>query len=255
MEYNGRAYHGWQRQEDDVPTVQGMVEQALTLVASKPVNVNCAGRTDTGVHASGQVIHFDSDIHRSENSWIFGGNSNLPHDIRFLWAKEITEDFHARFSAISRSYRYIIYNYPIRPALWQSYMTWYHRPLDEKKMHAAAQYLIGEHDFSSFRGAACQSNSPMREVKEITVWRNNNYIILNITADSFLHHMVRNIVGVLVEIGESRQPVEWCKQVLKTKDRKAAGVTAPPYGLYLNSVKYPDQYLIPASGDSFFCGL
>lgn len=252
IEYNGTFYHGWQRQEHDVPTVQGMIEQALTLVASKPVNVFCAGRTDAGVHAQGQVIHFDTDIQRNENSWIFGGNSNLPRDIRILWAMQISEEFHARFSANSRSYRYMIYNHPIRPALWQPFVTWYHRPLNEKKMHEAAQFLLGEHDFSSFRGAACQSNSPVRELLAIKISRQNSFIIIDVTADSFLHHMVRNIVGVLFEIGEERKSTDWIKEILIAKDRKQAGVTAPPNGLYLQSVEYPPHFQIPLSIKSNF---
>ena len=230
IEYDGSAYHGWQSQED-VLTLQSVIEKALSQVANEAVTVTCAGRTDAGVHALGQVAHFDTEAERSEYSWIFGANSNLPPDISVRWAKEIDASFHARYSATARRYRYIIYNYPIRPGLYRHYMTWHPRLLDEKKMAKAATYLIGEHDFSSFRSIDCQAKSPLREVFAITVQRKNHWVIIDVKANAFLHHMVRNIAGVLIAIGENKREPEWARELLTTCDRTKAGVTAPPQGL------------------------
>jgi tRNA pseudouridine38-40 synthase len=246
IEYDGSAFHGWQRQDHDaVLTVQACVEEALSAVANHPVHVICAGRTDAGVHALGQVIHFDTESSRSEHAWIFGANSNLTHDICIVWSKVIDDSFHARFSAKTRKYRYIIYNFPVRSALGRHHVTWYHRQLDEKRMDLAAKHLIGEHDFSSFRGVGCQSKTPMREIFTISVQRQNDFVILDVKANSFLHHMVRNIAGVLLEIGEGKRDPSWVKDLLQQRDRTKAGVTAPANGLYLTAVEYPKKYQLP----------
>lgn len=246
IEYDGSAYHGWQSQEE-VLTLQSVIEKALSQVANEAISITCAGRTDAGVHALGQVAHFDTDAERSEYSWIFGANSNLPSDISVRWAKEMHDSFHARFSAIARRYRYIIYNSPIRPSLYRHYMTWHPRLLDEKKMATAATYFIGEHDFSSFRGMDCQAKSPIREVLAITVQRKNHWIVVDVKANAFLHHMVRNIVGVLIAVGENKREPEWTKELLTTRDRTKAGITAPAHGLYLLEVDYPQQFQLPTA--------
>lgn len=247
VEYEGTAYRGWQRQDHDaISTVQACLEYALASVADQTIQVTCAGRTDAGVHALGQVVHFDTDVSRSDYSWVFGANSNLPQDIRVLWAQHADENFHARFSALSRSYRYIIYNHSIRSAVWRNLATWYHRPLQAELMHEAAQYLIGEHDFTSFRGIDCQSKTPIRELKSISVRREGEFVILDVCANAFLHHMVRNIVGALLEIGSGKQSIEWIQKILAARDRTQAGVTALANGLYLMQVEYPEEFKIPA---------
>ncbi|KTD21552.1 tRNA pseudouridine(38-40) synthase TruA [Legionella londiniensis] len=238
VEYDGSQYHGWQAQSG-LRTVQQVLEGALSNVADQEVSVVCAGRTDTGVHATNQIIHFDCDKERSIRSWIHGANSFLPKDVCIKWGREMPAEFHARHSALSRRYRYVIYNAPIRPALLRSNVTWQYRQLDHHMMHKAGQYLLGEQDFTSFRSIECQSKTPMRNVKHLQVVRKGNLIIIEISANAFLHHMVRNIAGVLIAIGSSRKPVSWAKEVLDAKDRRLGAETAPPYGLYLVEVVYP----------------
>lgn len=238
LEYNGGRYHGWQSQKSGLPTVQQNLEIALSKVANHPVEVVCAGRTDAGVHASHQVIHFETSALRSQRSWVMGANANLPSDISVHWVGNVDESFHARFSAKNRRYRYVIYNNPIRPALYNKEVTWNYRPLDEKKMAFAAQCLIGEHDFSSFRAAGCQAKSPVRTVQFLEVKRFSDFIIIDIQANAFLHHMVRNIAGVLMAIGSGTMPETWAEEVLHAKDRSLGGVTAPPFGLYFIHVGY-----------------
>ncbi|MBW5802430.1 tRNA pseudouridine(38-40) synthase TruA [Coxiella endosymbiont of Ornithodoros amblus] len=245
IRYDGSAYHGWQVQEA-LKTVQGKVEKALSAVANHPVFVTCAGRTDAGVHATAQVVHFDTTAYRSDHAWVFGANSNLPHDISVLWAKEVDEDFHARYSAIARRYRYIIYNHEIRPAILRKAIGWhYYRSLDEKRMQAGAQYLIGEHDFSSFQGAGCQSRTPMRKILQIEIYRIRRMVVIEVQANAFLLHMVRNIAGVLMAIGSGEKHPDWARTVLKAKDRQLGGVTVPPNGLYLVEVDYPSHFKLP----------
>ena len=244
LEYKGSNYYGWQRQAK-LPSIQFHIEQALSKVADHPIKVFCAGRTDTGVHAKGQVIHFDTVAKRKIDAWILGGNSCLPCDIRIRWAKQVTDDFHARFSAIARLYRYLIHNCKTHSAIFHDHVAWYPKLLDEKLMTKAAQYLIGEHDFSSFRGCDCQSKSPIRKVHHLNVKRSGKLIIIDIKANAFLLHMVRNIAGLLIAIGEGKQQPIWAKQVLETCDRQVAGVTAPACGLYLTKVYYPDKYNLP----------
>ncbi len=238
VEYCGTHYQGWQWQSSG-RTVQQTLEDALALVAKTPISTLCAGRTDAGVHAREQVVHFDTEVVRSEKAWTMGANTTLPHSIRVLWAKQVSDDFHARRSAIARSYQYIINNRSVRPAIEYHQHTWHYSKLDAELMHQAAQHFLGEQDFTSFRAAGCQSHTPMRNVHKVSVHREGDLVIVNITANAFLHHMVRNIVGALFQVGEGRQLPEWIRQVLDQKDRRLSGVTAPPNGLYLMKVEYP----------------
>lgn len=246
IEYLGTAYSGWQSQHfDQLPTIQDNVEKAISIVADHQVQVICAGRTDAGVHAKGQVIHFDTHAIRNERNWILGINSNLPSDISVHWAQQMPDDFHARFSAIARQYQYYIYNHPFRSALYHRRATWIYLPLDISQMQQAAQYFIGEHDFSSLRAQYCQAKSPVRKIEEINIEQHDDLIILTIKANAFLHHMVRNIIGVLLPIGRHEKNPQWVKEVIDARDRKAAGITAPADGLYLNRVFYPELFNVP----------
>jgi tRNA pseudouridine38-40 synthase len=238
LEYDGSRFLGWQVQAQE-PTVQACVEQALSAVADHQVSVTASGRTDAGVHAIEQVLHFDTDARREERSWILGMNSHLSGGISGLWVRTVTEDFHARFSAVSRRYRYVILNRQVRPALDADRVTWCRQPLDAEKMNQAAQSLKGEHDFTSFRAAACQARHPVREIHEISVRRSGAYVILDITANAFLYHMVRNIAGSLIAVGKGEQPPEWINRVLSACDRNLADVTAAAQGLYFVKAKYP----------------
>lgn len=251
VEYDGSQYHGWQKQVD-LYTVQETIERAVSQVAQHEIEIVCAGRTDTGVHASGQVIHFDSDADRNIRAWTYGTNNFLPKDVCIRWGKKVSDDFHARYSAQSRTYRYIICDQPIRPALFRTNLTWQYRALSHERMAEAARYLIGEHDFTSFRASECQSLSPMRNVKAISVIRHHHYVLIEITANAFLHHMVRNIAGVLMAVGSGKQDIFWVKEVLEAKDRRLGAETAPPYGLHLIHVEYPPDYQIPESLDPMF---
>lgn len=254
VEYDGSLYHGWQSQAG-LRTVQQAIESSLSKVADDEISVVCAGRTDTGVHATNQVIHFDTNKDRTIRSWIHGANSFLPKDVCVKWGREMPEEFHARFSAISRSYRYVIYNAPIRPGLLRSNVTWQYRQLDHKMMHEASQFLLGEQDFTSFRSVECQSNTPMRNVQHLSVMRKDDFVILDIRANAFLHHMVRNIAGVLIAVGSGRRSVPWVSEVLEAKDRRMGAETAPPYGLYLTEVLYPKEYgVIKGSSGPMFIG-
>lgn len=243
IEYDGSQYHGWQAQTG-LRTVQQALERALTCVADHEVSVVCAGRTDTGVHATSQIVHFDCEKERPIRAWIHGANSFLPKDVCVKWGAVMPDDFHARFSALSRRYRYVICNTPIRPALLRSNVTWQYRQLDHRVMHEACQSLIGELDFTSFRSIECQSKTPMRNVHHLQVTRRGDMVIIDITANAFLHHMVRNIVGVLMAVGSGRKPQVWVKDVLLAKDRKLGAETAPPYGLYLVDVVYPEAFQV-----------
>lgn len=243
--YKGTRYSGWQFQPKRL-TVQGELEHALSTVANEPIKVFCAGRTDTGVHALGQVVHFDTNAAREAKVFFLGANALLPDDIRVTFSNTISEEFHARFSAVSRTYEYYIYQDQIVSPFVVNSMTHFPYELNVDAMHEAAQYLLGEQDFSSFRAAECQSNTPMRCVTEISVQRLNKKIIrMTISANAFLHHMVRNIVGVLFDVGQGKQSVEWVKLVLESQDRNRASVTAPPDGLYLKQVTYPKEFALP----------
>jgi tRNA pseudouridine38-40 synthase len=245
LEYDGRAYSGWQFQRG-LNTVQNAVQGALSRVADSPVEVTCAGRTDAGVHASAQVLHFDSDAQRSERAWRLGANTYLPPDVSVLWVREVPTQFHARFSATARSYRYVILNRESRPALAAGRATWQRRPLDAARMDGAAQVLLGEHDFSAFRAIECQSKSPVRRVEQIAVTRAGDWLRLDITANAFLHHMVRNVAGLLMAVGEGESAPERVAEVLASRDRGTNAATAPPDGLYLAAVRYPPGFGLPA---------
>jgi tRNA pseudouridine38-40 synthase len=244
IEYDGSGFCGWQMQAG-VQTVQQAVEQALSSVANSPVRVACAGRTDTGVHALCQVVHFDTDAIRSERSWVFGANANLPKQVSVLWAKSVSSDFHARFSAQRRRYRYIIFTRPVRPTFLAWRVAWDYRLLDAGKMADAARLLVGEHDFTSYRAQACQAKSPVKTVYELNVAQQDDLILIDVEANGFLHHMVRNIAGVLMTIGAGEQPPGWAQEILLARDRRAGGVTAPPHGLYFLEARYPEHFAIP----------
>ncbi|ALG67359.1 tRNA pseudouridine(38-40) synthase TruA [Beggiatoa leptomitoformis] len=245
VEYNGAEFCGWQIQEAGVRTVQGCVEHALSIVANHPVTAICAGRTDKGVHALSQVIHINVTAERTMRSWILGTNVNMPNDIGILWAQPVDDHFHARFSALGRYYRYVILNRTVRPALLINKVAWDYRPLDIERMQAGGDYLLGTHDFTSYRAVGCQAKNPVRTIKYLTIKRQQDYVIIEICANAFLHHMVRNIAGVLIAIGCSEQSPEWAKQVLDACDRTAGGVTAPASGLYFQGVIYPEAYQFP----------
>lgn len=244
VEYNGTEFHGWQSQQT-VRTIQTVLEGALSRIANEPVEVFCAGRTDAGVHAINQVVHFTTNSFRDLKAWTHGVNTLLPPSISVGWAQEVDEDFHARFSAIARRYRYIILNQSLRSALWAKKATWYRYPLDINAMQFAGNHLIGEHDFSSFRSSQCESTSPMRHLQEISITRQGNLIMIEVQANAFLHHMVRNIVGVLMMIGSGKKEPDWILEVLEVKDRRSASITAPADGLYLQKVFYPSRYVFP----------
>ena len=250
LEYDGSGFYGWQVQVQE-PTVQGALEKALSKVANEFIRVSCCGRTDTGVHAWGQVAHFDTDVKRPDHSWVLGANRYLPAGISLLWIKEVDPDFHARFSAISRSYRYCILNRRIRPAIDVNRKAWCSEPLNENLMNQAAQALAGVHDFSSFRAAACQSHHAVRDIKNIQVSRKLDKVTLDITANGFLYHMVRNIAGSLIAIGRGDRSVEWLSEVLELQDRTKAASTASAVGLYFMSARYPSHYELPDEGHSF----
>ena len=241
IEYDGTAYNGWQRQRTG-DGVQEHIEKALSGVADEAIAVMCAGRTDTGVHASGQVAHFDSNSDRSDRGWLLGANSNLPDDIAVTWVQRVDDDFHARFSASYRRYRYRILNRLERSPLARYRAWWVYEPLDAARMQEAAGALLGAHDFSAFRAAGCQASTPNREVTAIALTRDGDWITLDITANAFLQHMVRNIVGSLAKVGLGEAPPEWLAEVLSGCDRKKGGIAAPPHGLTLVEVGYPANF-------------
>ena len=229
--------------------MQQRLEDALASVANEVVEVVCAGRTDTGVHASGQVVHFDSGSERSRRGWLLGANSSLPDDISVTWVQPVDDSFHARFTATARSYRYRILNRLQRSALYRDRAWWVYQPLDAGAMHAASQHLLGRHDFSAFRAAGCQASTAVREITHIAVDREGDWITLEVTANAFLQHMVRNIAGTLAAIGLGEQEPGWAAEVLLRRDRTAGGIAAPPHGLTLVSVDYPSLYNIPEPVD------
>ncbi len=244
VEYDGKNYCGWQRQKN-VIGVQQRLEEALSKIANEPIEVICAGRTDTGVSATNQVVHFDTTQIRKDVAWTIGVNTHLPKDIAVTWVKHVEDDFHARFSATARRYRYLIYNYKLRPALLHTGVTAFHYPLDEVLMHQGAQHLIGKQDFTSFRTVHCQSHSPVRTIEHCQVSRLGDYIVVDIKANAFLHHMVRNIVGSLMRVGQSQETTQWMAEVLTAKNRCLAGMTAPAEGLYFVDVDYPEHFSLP----------
>jgi len=244
IEYDGTGFLGWQRLSHGA-SVQASLEQALSFVAAEPIAVTCAGRTDAGVHGRCQVVHFDTEVQRDMRGWVLGTSSNLPHSVAVLWAKMVPEEFHARFSARSRRYCYTILNRTIRPALDARYVAWERQPLDAERMHAAAQALVGEHDFSAFRAVSCQAAHARREVKHVSVRREGAQVRVDIEANAFLHHMVRNIVGSLLPIGRGEQPVEWMAALLAGRHREAAGPTAAASGLTFIGPRYERRWGLP----------
>jgi len=244
LEYDGTQFAGWQVQPKQ-RTVQGCLTDAISFVANHPVKTVAAGRTDSGVHALQQVVHFDTDAKRDQRNWILGLNTHLPKDVNVVWAQSVDDDFSARFSAQSRSYRYLILNRVSRSAIRHNKMWWYFQSLDIKLMQAGADLLVGHHDFSAFRAKECQAHNPVKTMEYITISKQGDCIAIDVKAQSFLHHMVRNIVGVLVPIGEGRKPVSWALEVLESRDRAQGGITSPPEGLYFVNADYPAQYALP----------
>lgn len=248
VEYAGADYKGWQSQKDQkVATVQGCVERALSVVANETVSVICAGRTDAGVNGTYQIIHFDTYAKRDPRAWVMGTNSNLPADIAIKWAQPVESSFHARFSALERRYRYIILSQDVMPAVLSKGVTWTYKELSLERMKEAAEHLVGEHDFTSYRAVGCQAKSPIRTIKALNIYQTGRLIVIDVTANAFLHHMVRNIAGVLMTIGAGEAETSWSKTVLEARDRREGGITAPPYGLYFVDVKYPEEYELPKS--------
>ena len=244
MEYQGSCYVGWQAQPTRT-SVQSLTEAAFSEVAAEPVSLVCAGRTDAGVHARAQVAHFDTRAERTLRAWVLGANSQLPRDISVSWARPVPAHFHARYSAEARTYRYLILNRRVRSALAARRVSWVHRPLNELAMAQAASLLTGEHDFSAFRAAECQAKSPIRRLECLTVWREEDLLTIEATANAFLHHMVRNIAGLLIAIGKGEARPEWAAEVLAGRDRRLAAPTAPADGLYLWTVRYPEAFALP----------
>lgn len=246
VEYDGSGFSGWQRQSaPPLPTVQGVMEKALSKVADHPVQLFCAGRTDAGVHATAQVVHFDAAVDRGAKAWVRGGNSLLPDGVRIRWAKTVDPSFHARFSALSRRYRYVMLESDVAPALLARQLTHVRGQLDVAAMQQAAVVLNGEHDFSAFRAAGCQSHSPFRYVSHIKLIRQGPFVILDITANAFLQHMVRNIAGALIAVGQGQRGSDWVGELLDNRDRRPGAATAKPAGLYLVSVAYPPVFGLP----------
>lgn len=245
VEYHGTGYNGWQSQTHETTTVQQTLELALSEIACAPVRVFCAGRTDAGVHATGQVVHFDTIEPRTLQAWVRGTNTHLPRTIRVRWSRYVPTEFHARFSAMARRYIYMIDNNRIRSAMTADHLTPEERPLDINRMREAAKYLVGEHDFSSFRTVRCQAKSPIKTVHHLELKQRGHLISIDIKASAFLHHMVRNVAGVLMAVGMGKAEPVWAKQVLDARDRTVGGVTALPHGLYLVSVDYPAEFNLP----------
>ena len=250
LEYDGSKFLGWQIQRQE-PTVQACVERAASRVADEEIRVTCCGRTDTGVHALCQVAHFDTAAQRPERAWILGLNSHLPDGASVLWIRQVDDDFHARFSAFSRTYRYLVVNRWIRPALEAQRMAWCRQPLDADRMNEAAQLLCGEHDFTSFRASACQARHAVREIQDIAVRRSGEVICLEVTANGFLYHMVRNIAGSLLRVGIGECGPDWIGELLARRDRSLAAPTAAPDGLYFVRARFPDRYGLPDEPSPF----
>lgn len=245
LEYDGTRFCGWQRQ-GHASSIQAAVEGAFSRVADAPLTIHAAGRTDAGVHALGQVAHFDTDAVRDARSWLLGANSNLDPEISVSWVREVDPAFDARRSAIARTYSYLILNRPARSALAHRRAWWVHAPLDVAAMQAAADLVLGEHDFSAFRAAECQARTAIRDLQQLSLRRAGAFVLVTCRANAFLHHMVRNLVGSLARVGRGEEQPQWLRAVLDGGDRRAAGMTAPAHGLYLARVHYPERFGIPA---------
>lgn len=247
LEYDGSRYSGWQSQSHR-NTVQDTLEAALARIAGTFVRVSCAGRTDAGVHAAAQVVHFDAPADRPLNAWVRGTNAHLPDEVAVRWARAVPDEFHARFSALSRSYRYVLCNHAVRPALLHGRVGWFHLPLDLEAMRAAAATLVGKHDFSAFRAAQCQAKSPVKQLHRVDVSRRSDCFTFEFSADAFLQHMVRNMVGALVAVGKGRNEPNWVAMLLQNRDRKLAAPTFSPAGLYLQGIEYDARWQLPMNG-------
>lgn len=244
LEYSGVGFCGWQSQLQGCG-VQDALETAISIIAGAPTRVIAAGRTDTGVHAALQVVHFDTTVERPLTAWVRGVNSHLPAGVAVQWARAVSDEFHARFSANQRGYRYVLLNHAVRPALNHGLVGWYHRPLDADLMNQAAIQLIGKHDFSAFRAAACQAKSPVKDLRQIQIERRGDYLLCDFVADGFLHHMVRNLMGCLIQVGVGAQSVAWARDILESRDRSRAAPTFDPAGLYLTHIRYPAVFALP----------
>lgn len=254
VEYFGSSFHGWQSQANG-GTVQDALQAALGEIAGQPIGVICAGRTDAGVHASHQVVHFDAPVERPLTAWVRGVNSALSQNVAVRWAQPVTAEFHARFSARGRRYRYLLLNRPQRPGLWSGRVGWFHGPLALAPMQAAARGLVGEHDFSAFRAAGCQAKTPVKTLWRADVRQRGNLFIFDFEASAFLHHMVRNLVGSLVYIGKGTQPPDWIAELLQARDRKQAAPTFSPDGLYFRGPIYEPHWGLPDPDDDFLDGV
>jgi len=248
LEYCGVGFCGWQSQLQGCG-VQDALEAALSIVADEKISVTAAGRTDTGVHAAFQVVHFDTAVNRPLTAWVRGVNSHLSAGVAVLWAQAVAEEFHARFAATQRGYRYVLLNHPVRPGLNHGLIGWYHRPLDAAAMNLAAAHLIGQHDFSAFRAAQCQAKSPVKELRLAHVERRGDYLFCDFRADGFLHHMVRNLMGCLIQVGAGAQPPDWVHQIMIGRDRSFAAPTFGAAGLYLTHIRYPAHFALPESSE------
>ena len=251
LEYDGRAFHGWQVQTAH-RSVQSVLEAALAQIAGHPVSTVTAGRTDAGVHATGQVVHFDTSANRPESAWVRGVNSHLPDEISVNWACPVSESFHARFSATGRRYRYILLNRPTRPGVLAGKVGWDFHPINSRKTAEAAAKLVGTHDFTAFRAAQCQARSPVRTMTHASVRQVGEYFVFDFSANAFLHHMIRNLVGSLVYVGKGAQSPEWIDELLSQRDRKLAAPTFMADGLYLVGVDYPPEFALPQGGGAIF---
>ena len=254
IEYDGSGYRGWQTQPGG-GTVQDVLEAALNRIGGVPVDIVCAGRTDAGVHATGQVVHFDTEVPRPLTAWVRGVNTFLPSSVAVRWAHVVKEEFHARFSAYGRCYRYVLINRPQRTGVWHGRAGWYHHPLDVEAMQQAAGLLLGEHDFSAFRAADCQAKTPVKSVRRADVRRSGDIIVFDFEAGAFLHHMVRNLVGSLVYVGQGKHSPGWMTELLASGDRRLAAPTFSAAGLYLVGVRYEPQWGLPVGDDTLLPGI
>lgn len=246
IEYDGSRFLGWQTQPAG-GAVQDALEPALAGIAGLPVSVTCAGRTDRGVHARGQVVHFDTGVERPDSAWVRGVNALLPESVAVLWSRRMPDDFHARYSARARTYRYVLLNRSVRPALAARHAGWFHAPLDEAAMRSAARFFVGEHDFSAYRSSECQAKSPVRTVHSLEIARDGERVDFIVRANAFLHHMVRNMVGALVYVGKGKHPPHWVREVLDSRNRALGAPTFSPEGLYLERVEYESHWNLPSN--------
>lgn len=246
LSYDGAHFYGWQSQPNGM-TVQDALEHALAVIAQHPVRIHAAGRTDTGVHALAQVVHFDTEVNRPVSAWVRGVNAHLPATVRVEWAHSVDQEFHARFSAFSRSYQYLLYNAPVASALMAGKSGWYHLPLDFAAMSKAADYLLGEHDFSAFRASECQAKSPVRHMQKAVVRQIDRYFMFEFTANAFLQHQVRNMIGALIYVGKGAYPPEYIQTLLQLRDRTISPPTFSATGLYLTGVGYDVKWGLPQS--------